>query len=25
VPPELMQEIGTSTIAEYMKWRQAQG
>ncbi|MDB5525296.1 MAG: hypothetical protein JWM58_3059 [Rhizobium sp.] len=25
VPPELMQEIGTATIAEYMKWRQSQG
>jgi hypothetical protein len=24
VPPELMQEIGTATIAEYMKWLQAQ-
>jgi hypothetical protein len=25
VPPELMQEIGVATIAEYMKWRQSQG
>lgn len=25
VPPEVMQEIGTATIAEYMKWRQSQG
>lgn len=25
VPPEVMQEIGTATIAEYMKWRASQG
>jgi hypothetical protein len=25
VPPELMQQIGNATIAEYMKWRQTQG
>ena len=25
VPPEVMQEIGIATIAEYMKWRQSQG
>lgn len=25
VPPEAMQEIGVNTIAEYMKWKQAQG
>lgn len=25
VPPELMQEIGNATIADYMKWRQSQG
>lgn len=25
VPPEVMQEIGVATIAEYMRWRQAQG
>lgn len=25
VPPELMQQIGTATIAEYMKWLKAQG
>lgn len=25
VPPSLMQQIGAETIAEYMKWRQAQG
>ena len=24
VPPDVMQEIGTTTIAEYMKWRQSQ-
>ena len=24
VPPELMQQIGTNTIAEYMRWKQAQ-
>ena len=25
VPPDVMKEIGVATIAEYMKWRQAQG
>ena len=25
VPPELMQQIGNATIAEYMKWLQSQG
>ena len=25
VPPDVMREIGVATIAEYMKWRQAQG
>lgn len=25
VPPEVMQQIGTSTIAEYLRWKQAQG
>jgi hypothetical protein len=25
VPPEVMQQIGVSTIAEYMKWKGAQG
>lgn len=25
VPPEVMQQIGDTTIAEYMKWKQSQG